>query len=84
MGFTGHGTRSAECEVRSTCATRARLTRYIRAPDRLLAAGDPTATTLFEKYKQVRMPNLRLSSEDVTSLVSDLEPRSLSLRDAPR
>ena len=63
---------------------RAWLTRYIQAPDRLLAAGDPIATALFEKYKQVRMPNLRLSSEDVTSLVSYLETRSLSLRDAPR
>jgi len=63
---------------------RAWLTRYIQAPDRLLAAGDPIATALFEKYRQVRMPNLRLTSDDVTSLVSYLETRSISLREPSR
>jgi protein SCO1/2 len=52
---------------------RAWLTRYIKEPDELLAAGDPTATALFHKYKQIRMPNLRLGSSDVADLVSYLE-----------
>jgi protein SCO1/2 len=52
---------------------RAWLARYIRAPEALLAAGDPTATALFRQYKQIRMPNLKLGSSDVADIVSFLE-----------
>jgi protein SCO1/2 len=52
---------------------RAWLVRYIKEPDELLAAGDPIATTLFHKYKDVRMPNLKLGSSDVADLVTFLE-----------
>lgn len=52
--------------------TRAWVTRYIAEPDALLAAGDPIATELFKRYREVRMPNLRLGSSDVTDLVSFL------------
>jgi protein SCO1/2 len=52
---------------------RAWLTRYIAQPDELLAARDPIATALFHKYKEVRMPNLKLGSSDVADLVSFLE-----------
>lgn len=52
---------------------RAWLARYIGAPDTLLAAGDPTAVALFHKYKQIRMPNLKLGTSDVADLVSFLE-----------
>lgn len=52
---------------------RAWLARYIQEPDELLAKGDPIATALFHKYKQVRMPNLKLGSSDVADLVSFLE-----------
>jgi protein SCO1/2 len=55
---------------------RAWLTRYIQDPDEVLAAGDPIATALFNKYKKVGMPNLRLGSSDVAELVSFLEARS--------
>jgi protein SCO1/2 len=55
---------------------RAWLTRYIQDPDGLLAAGDPTATALYQKYKQIRMPNLKLGSSDVADLVSVLEGSS--------
>ena len=48
------------------------LTRYIQAPDAMLAAGDPVASALFQKYKQVRMPNLRLGASEVTALVTYL------------
>jgi protein SCO1/2 len=51
------------------------LTRYLLAPDQVLAAGDPIATALFDKYKSV-MPNLRLASEDAAVLLSYLEARS--------
>jgi protein SCO1 len=55
---------------------RAWLTRYIKEPDELLAAGDPTASALFHKYKEMRMPNLRLGSSDVADIVSFLERSS--------
>jgi protein SCO1/2 len=57
---------------------RAWLTRYVLAPDEVLAAGDPIATALFEKYKKVRMPNLRLSNSEAADIVSYLEQRNHS------
>src|SRR4051794_12935519 len=48
------------------------LAKFIYAPDKLLADGDPIARELFAKYKNVRMPNLALSSEDVGILVDYL------------
>jgi protein SCO1/2 len=59
---------------------RAWLARYISDPEQVLAAGDPIAGALYNKYKKVGMPNLRLSSSEVTELVSYLEARS----NAPR
>lgn len=55
---------------------RAWLSRYLKAPDEMLAAGDPLAVALFEKYNQVRMPNLRLSERDVETLIQHLEART--------
>jgi protein SCO1/2 len=54
---------------------RAWLTRYILAPERMRAAGDPIATALFNKYKTVRMPNLALASGDVGDVIAYLESR---------
>ncbi len=51
---------------------RAWLTRYMETPDEVLAAGDPIATALFQQYKEVRMPNLRLSEADVAALIGYL------------
>jgi protein SCO1/2 len=51
------------------------LTRYLAAPDAVLASGDPIATALFNKYKKVRMPNLRLEEKDVAALVKFLEAK---------
>jgi protein SCO1/2 len=52
---------------------RAWLLRYIGEPDALLAARDPTAVALFHRYKEIRMPNLKLGASDVADLVSFLE-----------
>jgi protein SCO1 len=52
---------------------RAWLARYIEAPDEVLAKGDPIAGALYNKYKKIGMPNLRLGSSDVADLVSFLE-----------
>jgi protein SCO1 len=49
--------------------------RYIAEPDRMLAEGDPVAVELFAKYKNVRMPNLRLGPEEVALLLSYIEQR---------
>ncbi len=59
---------------------RAWLTRYITTPDKLLAEGDPIAVALFEKYQYARMPNLRLSSDEVAAVLSYVEGRSDALR----
>ena len=55
---------------------RAWLTRYIMAPDRMLAEGDPIATALFEKYQYARMPNLRLGSEEAAAVLSYIDAQS--------
>jgi protein SCO1 len=55
---------------------RAWLTRYVQAPDEMLAAGDPIATALFHKYKKVRMPNLRLGADDASVVLAYLEAQS--------
>ena len=52
---------------------RAWIARYIQEPDAVLSKGDPIATALYNKYKKIGMPNLRLGSSDVADLVSFLE-----------
>jgi protein SCO1/2 len=54
---------------------RAWIARYVAVPDEVLASGDPIATALFDKYKRIRMPNLRLGEEDVEALVKFLEAK---------
>lgn len=60
---------------------RAWLTRYIRVPDQVLAAGDPIATALFKKYNEVRMPNLRLGPDEVAEVLHYLDARTDALRE---
>jgi protein SCO1/2 len=48
------------------------LTRFIQDPDKLLGEKDPVAISLFEKYGQVQMPNLRLAGEDVEAIIQFL------------
>jgi protein SCO1 len=60
--------------------TRARgrewLTRYILAPDKMLAEEDPVAIALFNRYNKVKMPNLHLPAADVRILLDYLEAQS--------
>ena len=63
---------------------RAWLARYITAPDKLLAEGDPIAVALFEKYRYARMPNLRLSSDEVATVLSYVEGRGAAPREQAR
>jgi protein SCO1/2 len=52
------------------------LARFVQDPDKMLAQNDPIARQLFDKYKQVRMPNLRLADEEVSALLAYLDQRS--------
>jgi protein SCO1/2 len=63
---------------------RAWLSRYIMAPDKLLAEGDPVATGLFEKYQYARMPNLRLSSSEAAAVLSYVDAQSAAPRQQAR
>ena len=49
------------------------LASFIAAPDKVLAAGDPTATALLKQYNNVQMPNLGLSQTQVASLIAYLQ-----------
>jgi protein SCO1/2 len=52
------------------------LARMIQRPDQLLAEKDPVATALFEKYKKVQMPNLRLDDDQLNALIGFLVART--------
>lgn len=62
--------------------SRAWLSRFILTPDKVLAEGDPIAISLFKKFKNVPMPNLALSEEDVKLLLDYLERRTAGV-DSP-
>jgi len=49
------------------------LVRYLRAPDQMLAEQDATAVALLAKYKNVPMPNLRLSDSEIAIVLAYLE-----------
>src|SRR5437870_13695115 len=47
--------------------SRAWLTSWIRSSQKVVEAGDPIATTLFDKYKRERMPDQNLPAEDIAA-----------------
>ena len=52
------------------------LQRWLKNPDQLLAAQDPLATALYAKYKQLIMPNLRLTDAEVAALIGYMDAES--------
>lgn len=52
------------------------LSRFIQAPDKVLATKDPIATALLKKYNGVTMPNLRLGKVDAEALMDYLRKMS--------
>ena len=52
------------------------VSRYIAEPDKMLAEKDPVAVELFAKYKDVRMPNLSLTPDEVALLLTYIEKES--------
>src|SRR5712691_9148913 len=65
-------------------ATRDRdwLARFIVAPDKVRAEGDPNALALRAKYKQVVMPSLDLGAGDAAVLIDYIDRQSRAVRDA--
>jgi protein SCO1/2 len=55
---------------------RAWLTRIIVEPDKLIEEKDPIATSLFKKYKEIRMPRLNLPDADVNTLIEYMKLQS--------
>ena len=49
------------------------LAGMIAAPNEMLSNKDPVATAMFDRYKELRMPNLRLSEVDVNALIGYLK-----------
>ena len=79
----GHGDHLGP-DLAGVAATRDRqwLARFIVAPDQVVAAGDPIAKALLEKYKGVLMPNLGLGTADAAVLIDYIAARSGAIRDA--
>ncbi|HLA97722.1 MAG TPA: cytochrome c [Anaerolineales bacterium] len=49
------------------------LAEWIRAPDMMLAAGDPIAAQMLADFNNIPMPNLKLSEAQVAALIAYLE-----------
>lgn len=52
------------------------LSRWLAEPDKMLAEKDPLAVSLYVKYNEVPMPNLRLTSVDVEALIEFMDEES--------
>ena len=55
---------------------RAWLLHWMMRPDEMLAQKDALAMKLFEEYKQINMPNLRLTQDDAESLLGYIAEES--------
>ena len=59
---------------------RAWLTRWIKTPDKVLADKDPIAVDLYNRYKKILMPNLRLSDSEVEELIIYMDASSKEVK----
>jgi protein SCO1/2 len=59
------------------------LAGMIAAPNQMLSKRDPVATALFARYKELRMPNLRLGEVDVNAQIGYLKAQDAA-QDAPQ
>ena len=57
------------------------LTRFIVAPDRVRATGDPAALALRAKYQNVIMPRLDLAPSDAAALIDYIDRQSGAVRE---
>lgn len=49
------------------------LLNWLRAPDEMLAAKDPIALSLYRRYREVAMPNMRLNQGEAMDLVAFMD-----------
>ena len=59
---------------------RSWVARYLMAPDKMRAEGDPIAMALAKKYKTA-MPDQKMGGADLTAILSYLETRSSASRE---
>ncbi|HEY3770768.1 MAG TPA: SCO family protein [Candidatus Angelobacter sp.] len=52
------------------------LTKFLSAPDKMLASNDPVAVALFNKYNKIKMPNLHMPPQDIKILIEFLEAQT--------
>jgi protein SCO1/2 len=52
------------------------LNRWLKEPDKMIEEKNPLALSLLKKYKNIPMPNLRLSDVDVDALIEFLNQES--------
>jgi protein SCO1/2 len=52
------------------------LARFIREPDKMLAEKDPIATPQMAKFRNLAMPNLKLSEKNVAQLIDFIDAES--------
>ena len=62
---------------------RSWLARWIREPDAMLREGDPIATELYARFREIPMPNLRLEEADVDALIEHIARESRRLAHSP-
>jgi protein SCO1/2 len=68
----------------TTTREREWLTRFISAPDKVRESGDPIATALRAKFKEVIMPRLDLGTADAELLIDYIDRQSREVAGAPR
>jgi protein SCO1 len=56
--------------------TEAWLTRWLMEPDKMLAEGDPYATAQMKQFRNLAMPNLKLSANDAAQLIAFMDRES--------
>jgi protein SCO1 len=61
--------------------SRTWLSHFIESPNTMVAERDPIATALYDRYKQVQMPNLRLGDPDVAALIAYLDAQSAAVKE---
>lgn len=82
----GNGDRATGPDLLGVASTRNRawLLRFISVPNQVLTEKDPIATALFQKYKEMPMPNLGLSEADAAFLINYLEAQTANFRERER
>lgn len=55
------------------------LARWIKSPDVMLAAKDPIVTPQLAKFRNLPMPNLKLSDGDVAALIAFIDKESAAV-----